>query len=86
MSAMAKSERPLTWYIPSPQRDQPAWSRVGVIGLVGFLVGIAWPRVAGVKIGPAVPADLAAKVEASASPSVAHPRPPVSASAVSCSR
>jgi hypothetical protein len=61
---MAKSERPLTVDIPRPGADQPIWSRVGIVGVLGFLIGIAWPKVAGVKIGPAVPADLAAKVEA----------------------
>jgi hypothetical protein len=68
---MAKSERPLTVDIPRPGSDQPVWSRVGIIGVVGFVVGIAWPRVAGFKIGPAVPADLRAQVEGSASPSAA---------------
>ncbi len=74
---MAKSERPLTVEIPAPAADQPVWSRVGIIGVVGFVVGMAWPRIAGVKIGPAVPADLRAQVEGSASP--AH-HPPASAS------
>jgi len=60
---MAKSERPLTVEIPAPAADQPVWSRVGIIGVVGFVVGMAWPRLAGVKIGPAVPADLRAQVE-----------------------
>ncbi len=72
---MAKSERPLTVEIPAPAADQPVWSRVGIIGVVGFVVGMAWPRVAGVKIGPAVPADLRAQVEGSASSS---PRAPAS--------
>ena len=67
---MAKSERPLTVDIPRPGSDQPAWSRVGIIGVLGFVLGIVWPRVAGVKIGPAVPADLRAQVESSASPAV----------------
>src|SRR5580704_7236653 len=66
---MAKSERPFTVEIPRPGAEQPVWSRVGIIGVVGFVVGIAWPRLAGVKIGPAVPADLRAQVEGSASPS-----------------
>jgi hypothetical protein len=65
---MAKSERPLTVEIPRPGADQPVWSRVGIIGVVGFVVGIAWPRLAGVKVGPAVPADLRAQVEGSATP------------------
>jgi hypothetical protein len=79
---MAKSERPLTVDIPRPGADQPAWSRVGIIGVVGFVVGIAWPRIAGIKVGPAVPADLRAQVEASASPSaLAAPRTPGSGAA-----
>jgi Bacterial SH3 domain len=79
---MAKSERPLTVDIPRPGADQPAWSRVGIIGVVGFVVGIAWPRLAGVKVGPAVPADLRAQVEASASPSAsAAPRAAATGSA-----
>ncbi|MFT3769816.1 MAG: SH3 domain-containing protein [Minicystis sp.] len=78
---MAKDERPLKVEIPPAGRDQPIWSRVGIVGVAGFLIGIAWPKVAGVKIGPAVPADLAAKVEATASPS-ASAMPRVSASAV----
>jgi hypothetical protein len=76
---MAKAERPLKVEIPRPGTDQPIWSRVGIVGVAGFVIGIAWPRVAGVKIGPSVPADLAAKVEATASPSAV--RPSVSASA-----
>lgn len=76
---MAKSERPLTVEIPRPSADQPLWSRVGIIGVVGFVVGMAWPRFAGVKIGPAVPADLRAQVEGSASP------PPLAAPRVASS-
>jgi hypothetical protein len=74
---MAKSERPLTVDIPPPGSDQPVWSRVGIIGLLGFVVGIAWPRVAGIKIGPGLPADLRGQLEASASPStLPAPRAP----------
>ncbi len=79
---MAKSERPVEVEIPSPGADQPVWSRVGIVAVLGFVVGIAWPRVAGVKIGPSVPADLAAKVEASGSASAsAAPRATTSSSA-----
>ena len=67
---MAKAERPLKVEIPRPGTDQPIWSRVGIVGFAGFLLGIAWPRVVGVRLGPSVPADLAAKVEASASSAV----------------
>lgn len=65
---MANSERPLKVEIPRPGSDHPLWSRVGIVGVAGFLIGVAWPRVAGIKVGPSVPADLAAKVEAPAAP------------------
>jgi hypothetical protein len=65
---MAKQERPLEVEIPRPGSEQPAWSRVGIVGVAGFVIGMAWPRVVGVKVGPSVPSDLAAKVEATAAP------------------
>jgi hypothetical protein len=77
---MSKSERPVQVEIPPAGNDQPVWSRVGIIAVVGFVVGIAWPKLAGVRIGPAVPADLAARVEA-ASSSAAPPRASSSAPA-----
>lgn len=81
---MAKQERALQVEIPRPGADQPAWSRVGIIAVAGFVIGIAWPKLAGVKVGPSVPGDLAAKVEATATPagSAAPPSsaaPPVAA-------
>jgi hypothetical protein len=41
--------------IPSPADDRPPWIKVGLIALVGFVVGVAWPRLAGVHLGPAAP-------------------------------
>lgn len=77
---MPKPEPKLVVEIPRPGSEQPVWSRVGIIGVAGFVIGVAWPRVAGVKIGPSVPSDLAAKVEATASASAgarpAAPAPP----------
>jgi len=86
---MAKSEqrpsdRPLMVDIPPAGADQPAWSKVGIIAFVGFVVGIAWPRLVGFKVGPAVPADLRAQVEATPAHSAAAPSsaaPATSASA-----
>jgi hypothetical protein len=61
---------------------------VGIIALVGFAIGIAWPRLAGVKLVPSVPVPAAA--EASARELTGAPvdnkpaevaAPPVSASA-----
>ena len=69
----ARSERPLAVDIPRPGADQPAWSKVGIIAVLGFVVGIAWPRIVGVKVGPAVPADLRAQVEAAPARSASAP-------------
>src|SRR5579872_7410806 len=48
--------------IPPSAQDRPSWTRVGVITAIGFLVGIAWPKIAGVRLGPSVPADNASAV------------------------
>ncbi len=71
-----KKERPLTVEIPRPVDDQPAWSRVGVIALIGFAVGVAWPRLAGVKIGPGVPGEGRETEAAAAGPTAAPASPP----------
>ncbi|MFO0755322.1 MAG: SH3 domain-containing protein [Byssovorax sp.] len=80
---MAKPDKKLTVEIPRPGADQPIWSRVGIIGFAGFVIGIAWPKLAGVKVGPAVPGDLRAQIEATAGPSAsaAPPAPSALASA-----
>ena len=83
--AMAKVDRQLRVQIPSPGTDQPIWSRVGIIGVAGFVIGVAWPRLAGVAIGPSVPADLAAKIEASPSASARASAAPSAAPVASAS-
>lgn len=76
---MAKRQRPLTVDIPRPGDEQPVWSRVGVIALVGFVIGVAWPKLAGVSIGPSVPGDP--KPTATPAAASAPPAPPAPASA-----
>lgn len=57
---------------PPPEADQPAWGKVGIIAIVGFVVGVAWPRLAGVSLGPNPPSDAPRMPVASAtSPKVA---------------
>ena len=46
--------------IPPQGADRPSWMRVGVLALIGFVIGVAWPKIAGVKIGPNVPSDILA--------------------------
>jgi hypothetical protein len=64
-----KADGSLTVQIPGPAEDRPSWTRVGVITAIGFIVGVAWPKLAGVRLGPSVP---------EASPSVASAAPPAS--------
>ncbi len=56
---------------------------MGVIALVGFVVGVGWPRLLGAKLGPSLPADIApstsvasaARSEATTPPTAAHAEP-----------
>ena len=41
--------------IPGPEQDQPGWRRVVIFAAVGLVIGMAWPTVAGIRIGPEVP-------------------------------
>jgi hypothetical protein len=50
-----KAEPATAFHIPSFADDHPSWVKVSVIAAVGFAVGIAWPRLAGVKLGPSAP-------------------------------
>lgn len=66
-----KADGPLTVQVPLPADDHPRWRRVGVITAVGFVIGVFWPRIAGVRLGPSVPE--AASPIASAGPPPAEP-------------
>jgi Bacterial SH3 domain len=50
--------------VPGSQDDSVKFARVGIIALVGFAIGIAWPRLAGVKLVPSVPVPAAAEASA----------------------
>ena len=53
-----------TVQIPAPSADKPSWLRVGLVALIGFALGVAWPRIAGVRLGPAAPAEAVSAVAA----------------------
>ncbi len=74
----AKKDAPLRVEIPKPGEDRAITSKVGLIALIGFVVGVAWPRLLGVHVGPTVPggseekiAQKAAAASAAASASAA---------------
>jgi hypothetical protein len=43
--------------VPKPADDRPRLGRVGIIAVVGFAIGILWPRLAGVKLVPSPPEE-----------------------------
>jgi Bacterial SH3 domain len=66
-----RADGPLSVHVPSAREDRPSWLGVGAIALVGFAIGVAWPRLAGVRLGPAVPESTVASAgapESSAAP------------------
>lgn len=56
-SRRAASKAGLRVDIPAPGADRPQLGRVGIIAVVGFAIGMLWPRLAGVKMVPSPPAD-----------------------------
>ncbi len=53
--------------VPSPKDEQPRFGRVGLIAVVGFVVGVAWPSVAKLRL-VAPPPNAESKAEPSAPP------------------
>jgi hypothetical protein len=52
---MAKrTERPLKVEIPEAEA-KPPWARAGAFAAIGLVVGIAWPSLAGMRVGPDLP-------------------------------
>ena len=84
-----RKDSPLAVDVPTPDRDSPAWVKVGVIAAVGFVIGVAWPRVMGVKLGPSAPGEAAAAAASAAASAKAAGRapeaPPASVNAKSAS-
>lgn len=54
---MGRSSRPLTVQIPSEAADRPSWIKVGAIAVIGFTIGVAWPRLVGIRPGPSAPSE-----------------------------
>ncbi len=56
--------------VPDRSKDHPSWVKIGVIAAVGFVVGVAWPRLVGLQLGPKPPetAQSAASAASSGAP------------------
>src|SRR4051812_39858106 len=68
--------------VPRPEQDKPELGRVGVIAAAGFVIGIAWPWLAGVRLVPSPPKEESVEATApSASAVAAIAAPPVAGSA-----
>ncbi len=80
---MKKADPPLHIQIPSAGADQPSWMRVGAIAVIGFAVGIAWPRLAGVRLGPNAP--VSSLSTSSGASSAAESSPPKATAVASAS-
>jgi hypothetical protein len=52
-----QSRKPLR--IELPKDERPRLGRVGIIAIVGFGIGILWPRVVGMRLVPTLPNDKA---------------------------
>ena len=78
-----KVDAPMMVQVPGPAQDRPSWTKVGAIAALGFIAGVAWPRLAGVRLGPALPETPAASGAQAASSS--GPAEPPAASSVAFS-
>ncbi|MFO0553368.1 MAG: SH3 domain-containing protein [Polyangiaceae bacterium] len=43
--------------LPSAKQDRAFTGKVGIVAVAGFVVGMAWPRLLGVQVGPDVPGN-----------------------------
>lgn len=65
---MQQTPDAITVHVPGPAQDRPRWKSVAVIASLGFVVGVVWPRLAGVRLGPSLPEAPSASLSSSASP------------------
>ncbi|MBX3192468.1 MAG: hypothetical protein KF819_36090 [Labilithrix sp.] len=76
-----RKDAPLAVEVPAAGGDSPAWVKVGVIAAVGFVIGIAWPRVFNVRLGPTAPGEAASASASARAASRAPEAPPASVTA-----
>jgi hypothetical protein len=64
LASVTDKRQPVKVEVPGAKDDSVKFGRVGIIAVVGFAIGIAWPRLAGVKLVPSVPVPAAAEASA----------------------
>jgi hypothetical protein len=70
-----KADAPFQVNVPAYSEDHPSWTRAGVIAVIGFLIGVGWPKLAGVRLGPSLP-ETASATAAGPSASASEPSAP----------
>ena len=66
MESTKRQNPPFAVDIPKRKADEPSWLRIGGIAIVGFVVGVAWPKITGVRVGPSAPPEATAASHAGA--------------------
>ncbi len=73
MTATAKA--PVKVSLPAAEQDRALTSKVGIVALLGFAVGVAWPRLFGISVGPDVPGGGPAPSASAAKPQASAQAP-----------
>jgi hypothetical protein len=68
MVSRKSADLPLAVQLPASDADRPSWVKVGVIAAAGFVIGVGWPRVMGVRLGPSAPAESSTAPASAARP------------------
>ena len=76
LAASTDKRQPLKVEVPGSQDDHVKFARIGIIAAVGFAIGIAWPRLAGVKLVPSAPVPEAEASARQLSGAPAEVKPP----------
>src|SRR5215831_4979688 len=79
--AMSRRQSALKVAIPRPTNVPLRVGRVGLIAVVGFAAGILWPRLAGLRLVPQLPAPAASTPDLSGAPPEDQPAASAVASA-----
>lgn len=75
MALFSRKESGVTVEVPTAKQDRALTSKVGIVAVVGFAVGIIWPRLLGVTPGPDVPTGATPPSSAAVKGAIPAPSP-----------